>query len=91
MKTGPTARHVAEWMLSELERVKTLYQQPAVHQILQEFGQSFVYTNEHGNLAISRDVLREFRALTEGKVVWSRSEQYWRFKEAYDGPARMTS
>ncbi|MDW5462245.1 hypothetical protein R7J44_20445, partial [Acinetobacter baumannii] len=42
------------------------------------FGDDFVSENENGNLTISKVVLKEFRKLTEGEVVWMRSEKAWR-------------
>jgi len=71
---------------SSISKEKTLYQEVIVYEIQSQFGDDFVYINENGNLAIDRKVLAEFRRLTEGKVVWSRSEQYWRFKENFDEP-----
>jgi hypothetical protein len=35
-----------------------------------------VYENENGNLAINRQVLKEFRKLTEKTVVWERGVRY---------------
>ena len=62
---------------------------PALN-IQEKFGESFVYENENGNLAISRQVLADFRHLTEGKVVWEREEKRWRLLDAgesYEGRA----
>ncbi|MFC1793049.1 DUF6953 family protein [Planctomycetota bacterium] len=88
---SPTVHDVAAFMLNRLNEDKTLYQEVVVYEIQQHYGAEFVYINENGNLAISRKVLSEFQKLTEGKVVWSRGERYWRFKEDYDDPkSRMT-
>lgn len=38
-----------------------------VWKIQERFGQEFIHENENGNLAIGKDVLKEFRKLTEGK------------------------
>ncbi|KJV05739.1 DUF6953 family protein [Methylocucumis oryzae] len=73
-----TAREVAEWMFSHFETSKYLYQESIVYKIKKEFGTDFVYTNENGNLAIGKDVLKEFRKLSEGKVVWERGDRAWR-------------
>ena len=89
--TKPTAHDVAEFMLRCLNEGNILYQDVVVCEIESQYGDEFVYTNENGNLAISRKVLFEFRKLTVGKVVWSRGERYWRFKEDFDDPkSRMT-
>ncbi|HFF4591027.1 TPA: DUF6953 family protein, partial [Acinetobacter baumannii] len=47
-------------------------------EIQEIFGDDFVSENENGNLTISKVVLKEFRKLTEGEVVWMRSEKAWR-------------
>ncbi len=84
-----TARDAAKWMRDRLKQRKALDQVEAVHEIERIFGRRFIYQNNNGNPAISRQVLREFRALTEGEVVWSRSDQQWRFRARGDGPGRM--
>lgn len=72
-------------MLEELHRQRGfLYQEVVVGQIQRAFGDEFVYTNENGNQAIDRRVLRAFRDLTAGDVVWERGERMWRFREDYD-------
>ena len=72
-------------------KIKRSIKEVVVYEIESQYGDEFVYINENGNLAVSRNVLSEFRKLTEGKVVWSRGERYWRFKADFDDPAsRMT-
>lgn len=83
-----TAREVAEWMFEQFDGSGYLYQEDAVYEIEKKFGESFVYENDNGNPAIGRDVLKEFRKITEGKVVWERSEKAWRKldpTEKYEG------
>lgn len=82
----PTAKNVADFMLHRFNEDLMLYQEVIVYEIQDNFGDDFVYTNENGNLAIDRKVLAEFRKLTEGKVVWNRSERFWRSKEDSDDP-----
>lgn len=82
---------VAKWMLSELEKDQILYQETAVSDIQDKFGDSFVYVNPNGNMAISTEVLSEFRNLTRDHVVWVRSERYWRFREKHDEQGRNQS
>src|SRR2546423_6362779 len=75
----PTNADVAAWMVEQLEEKKWgLYQEDAVWDIEKKFGAKFVYENDNGNPAISRGVLKEFRTLTEGKVVWERGSRMWR-------------
>ena len=71
------ASDVAQWMLNQINKKRELYHEEVVYQIEEKFGSKFVYDNEEGNLAISREVLKEFRKLTEKTVVWSRSEFCW--------------
>ena len=80
----PLASDVAAWMLAEFEREGLLYQETVVYDIEARFGEEFTYINENGNLAIGRDVLKEFRKLTEKTVVWDRRERYWRKREDFD-------
>ena len=49
-----TPEDVAQWMFAELQRVTYLYQEQAVFDIEQKFGEAFVYINENGNAAIVR-------------------------------------
>jgi Family of unknown function (DUF6953) len=76
-------------MVNQLEGQEWLYQDMVVREIRETFGEDFVYTNESGNLAISRPVLREFRNLTEGSVVWERSARAWRRRRDSDPRRRQ--
>jgi hypothetical protein len=77
-----TAQEVAEWMLGEVTRNGELYQEAAVHYIVENFGHEFTYDNENGNLAIRRDVLAAFRKVTENSVVWDRENRLWRKRDS---------
>jgi hypothetical protein len=79
-----TVTDVVDWMVDVLATEKVLHQDVAAAEIEQRFGVPFVYFNDNGNLAIARDVLKEFRRSTEPDVVWDRSERAWRFREKYD-------
>lgn len=81
-----TAIEVAEWMLTEFRKDGVLYQDIAASSIEQQFGADFVYSNQNGNLAIAKLVLKEFRAISESEAVWIRSERCWRRRENYDEP-----
>ena len=59
-----------------------LFQETVVYEIQERFGDDFVYTNKRGNRAISLSVLREFRKLTEGKVIWDHKNRFWRQRES---------
>lgn len=73
-----TAKDIAQWMFDHFETQKYLYQESVVYKIKSQFGSDFVYKNENGNLAIGKDVLKEFRKISEGKVVWERGDRAWR-------------
>lgn len=73
-----STKDVAAWMTSQLENQFWLYHETVVGKIKNQFGNEFVYQNRNGNLAIDRKVLTEFRKLTDGKIVWERSEKAWR-------------
>ncbi len=89
-KATPTPRDVALWMVEQLEHHPSLCQEDAVYEIEQQFGAEFVYENENGNPAIDRQVLREFRRLTETSVVWEGGERLWRKRQSHDPPGRQS-
>lgn len=80
---------VASWMVAELERQQFLYQDVVVYEIQSCFGDQFTYINSNGNLAIDQDVLRHFKKLTGGTVVWERGERMWRLRSEYDSSGRQ--
>jgi hypothetical protein len=84
-----TARNVAEWMLRQLNDKGYIYQEDIVWEIQAQFGDEFVYENENFNLAISPNVLKEFRKITEDTVVWSRGERMWRKRDVNDDSGRQ--
>lgn len=89
MTALPTSESVAAWMLGEIERDGDLYQDAAVVDIANKFGDDFTYENDSGNLAISKSVLSAFRKLTKESVVWERGERRWRRREISDEPGRQ--
>ncbi len=82
-------KEVADFMLQELKQQKYLYQDVIVTEIFSKYGEDFTHINDNGNLAINRDVLKEFRKLTEKDVVWERSERMWRMRESSDEARRQ--
>jgi hypothetical protein len=76
-------------MLDELQREGGLYQDVAVGEILNRFGETFAYYNDNGNPAIAKVVLEEFRNLTNDSVVWSRSTRLWRPRDVADDSGRV--
>jgi hypothetical protein len=73
-----TPLEVAQWMAEQVLTAPYVYQETIVRQILTKFGSKFTYTNANGNPAINKDILKQFRKLTDGKVVWERSDRSWR-------------
>lgn len=86
-----TVNDVALWMLEELKREKSLYQQSVVFEIQTKFGEEFTCINNNGNLVIGKGVLAEFKKLTDGQVVWVKSEKYWRYREGFDEPGKRAT
>lgn len=79
-----TARDVAAWMLNQLQTDGRLYQQRAAWHIRRHFGGRFIYINKNNNLAISRDVLKEFLLISLKTVVWNRRDRFWRTRHSSD-------
>jgi hypothetical protein len=88
-KNTATAKEIAVWMLRQFEAIGWLRQSRVAVQILTKFGDKHVYRNKNRNYAINKDILVEFRKLTDENVVWSRSRQEWRKRRASDPPGRM--
>lgn len=76
-------------MFAQVQKYGELYQSDAVVAICDKFGLKFTHENGAGNLAISRDVLTAFRALSDDTVVWVGSYRYWRLREKGDQPGRQ--
>jgi hypothetical protein len=84
-----SSEQIAKWMLEELERVEFLYQETVVFDIASKFGDEFTVINDNGNMAIRRDILSAFRALTGDSVIWERGERMWRKRQAHDEVGRQ--
>lgn len=83
-----TAAEVAEWMLADLEQNDGLYQDAAVGEIIERFGEEHAWYNDNGNPAIHKKVLAAFLVLTGESVVWVKSYRMWRHREDGDLPSR---
>ena len=83
-------KKMAQWMLAQFKD-GLLYQEDVADALEKNHGFDYVTENErNGNLAISKPLLREFRKITEGKVVWDRYDKSWRMLdegEKYEGRA----
>ncbi|SFB35276.1 hypothetical protein SAMN04515620_14837 [Collimonas sp. OK607] len=89
MKKNVTAEIVAQWMLGEIERDNVLYQETAVFEIAEKFGERFTSENERGNVSINKLVLAAFRKISEKSVVWVRGDRMWRKREDFDDAGRQ--
>lgn len=83
-----TPEVIAQWMLGQLKDQKKLYQADAVSAIAEKFGIEFIYTNDNGNPAIDKGVLRVFRKISGDTVVWDRWDFCWRQRTTADAPGR---
>lgn len=69
---------VAALMRDRFEENRFLEHLEAVHLITDAGGESYLRTNNNGNIAIAASVLKAFRSLTEGDAVWQKSYRAWR-------------
>jgi len=65
-----------------------LYQADAATEIAERFGSEFIYTNDNGNPAIDKRILRAFKKITGETVVWDRWDFCWRKRAEADAPGR---
>jgi len=82
-RTEASPAEVAQWMHEQLRERGTLFQSTVAFGIQRRFGSEHVYINKNRNLAVSRDVLAEFRVLTPD-VVWERRKRVWRIRRETD-------
>jgi hypothetical protein len=72
-----SVNEIAEWMVNEVKSAGILYQADAVKYIVNHFGEAFIYVNENGNQAISKDVKKAFKKLHAGRAAWERDGFFW--------------
>ena len=82
------AKQAALWMLSQIEKDGCLYQDDAVGNLIKIGTEKLLRENADGNLVLGREVLAEFKKITEHNVVWVKPGRYWRFRVAEDEPCR---
>jgi hypothetical protein len=85
------ASDVAKWMFAEFNRNQALFHDVAVTGISQEFGPEFTHLGEEGHYQIDQDVLREFRTIAQGNIMWVSQKNYWRRRTENDKPRRGQS
>jgi hypothetical protein len=78
MAVEVSAKQVAEWMMEQLRPDDArLFQPDTVDHILQAYGPEFLRRTGGGSWAMSESVLREFRKLHRGSVVYSHLHRFW--------------
>ena len=89
MNTNAAHNDVAKWMMDQIATGKLIYQEVIVYEIKKRFGDSFVYDNENGNLAIAKATLKAFAKMSGDDVVWERGERCWRKRKPGDKGGRQ--
>jgi hypothetical protein len=82
------ANEIASWMLAQIELHGCIYQDDVVDFLTRSKADDLLRENSDGNVVLSKEVLNEFKALTELNVVWVKPDRYWRFRVAEDEPGR---
>ena len=83
------AKDVAGWMVVTASKSKYgILEQHMVVRYLQKNYPDLVSTSKTGGWAIDPAVLAAFRKLTEGVLVWSRSELRWRARGKGEDPKK---
>ncbi len=82
------AKTTAQWMLGKLKQDKCLYQDDVVDFAVKTNNEDILKENSDGNQVLNRNVLNEFKKLTETNVVWVKPDLYWRFRVNEDVPGR---
>ncbi len=80
------AKEVAAWMKQELDSSGYLSQASAVVDIMEKFGGNFYYQNDSGNLAIDKEVLKEFKKIKGEQVDWDKYDKAWRARPSSTSP-----
>ncbi|HAY50368.1 hypothetical protein [Thalassospira sp.] len=83
-----TPREAAEWMLTQFEAKRFLYQEEAASHLLHLHNEALTYYNGSGNLCLGKEVLKEFNSLTK-HAVYERSGKFWRDRLPSDQPGRQ--
>lgn len=89
MSEYQTPSDIARWMKELMSDDDFLPQTIVVSLIRKSFVGDFTYLNKNGKWAIKKDVLREFRKITEKELVWSQSRRGWRRRREDDPEGRQ--
>ena len=82
-----TPEDAAKWMITELTKKGSLYQDNVAHN-LRKLDQNLVYQNKNGNHAIQQSVLDCFNKMGGDDLVWSRGDRCWRKRKSTDVAGR---
>lgn len=74
-----THKEVAEWMFGEIGYIN-ISQLWLANEISKVFGNEYIYYTVSGNIAINKDVLKEFRKISKGQIDWDKGSKAWRKK-----------
>ena len=83
-----TVAEAAEWMLSQFERQRFLYQEEAASYLLHLHDEGLAYYDAQGNVCVGKKVLAEFNKLTP-TVVYERTGKYWCDRLSTHQPGRQ--
>jgi hypothetical protein len=72
-----TIDKVAEFMLDMLNHIN-MPQEKVAFEIEKKFGKNFISYSVSGNRTIDKRVLRQFKKLADGGVIWDRGAKAWR-------------
>lgn len=75
---------IAKNMKNRIIKDRYLEQESAAIWLEQIYGKAAVYINQHGNLAINKNVLMAFEEITSKNVVWDKVNKLWRLRESGD-------
>lgn len=80
------AQAAAAWMLQRIKesRAHELYQSDAVDHIAKHFDGGLTYTNDNGNPAIDKKVLKAFKEISGDTVVWNNGWKGWSLRSPRD-------
>ncbi len=78
---------IAQWLYKKVKTEYYLYQEFVVVEIMKKYGKEYLYINQNGNYAINKDVLKQFRKISQD-VVWLRGERCWKIREKHDVAGR---
>lgn len=78
----------ANWMLTQFEAKRFLYQEDAASHLLHLHDEQLAYYDGNGNVCVGKKVLAAFNKLTPD-AVYERSDKFWRDRFSSDQPGRQ--